>query len=265
MNRLRRLLLSILGEKNYLALLASSFQALSRKGMLGVDYQDVYFLKRIIDEGFYCIDIGAHLGYYTMELSRIVKSSGRVYAVEPISKFHQTLNHLLQKKKIPNVILYQRAMGGESDFVEMGIPKINKMKKFAYARIMNPEDQLEYSESESIRNESGDSLFHSIPRLDFIKCDVEGRELQVFVSMIQTFSTFKPIILCELADKGERIKLYQLLLPLGYNIFYLEKKKLWKMDPQSDKRPVSHNHYFIPANHEHRLAAFIEFPSASSG
>jgi FkbM family methyltransferase len=249
----------------WIAKIASSFQALYRKGMVGVDYQDVYFLNRIIDEGFYCIDIGAHLGYYTMELSRLVKNSGRVYAVEPISKFHNALNHLLQKKKIQNVTLYQRAMGGGSDFVEMGIPKINKMKKFAYARIMNPEDQLEYSESESIRNESGDSLFHSIPRLDFIKCDVEGREIPVFVSMILTISQFKPIILCELADKGERIKLYQLLLPLGYNVFYLENMKLWKMDPQSDKRPISHNHYFIPANHEHRLAAFIEFNSSSAG
>jgi len=264
MNELRKLLLGILGEKNYLAFLASSFQALYRRSMVGKDYQDIYFLKRIINEGFYCIDIGAHLGYYTMELSRLVKNSGRVYAVEPISKFHNTLNHLLQKKKIQNVILYQRAMGGESDYVEMGIPQIKKMKKFAYARIMNPDDQLEYSESESIRNESGDALFHSIPRLDFIKCDVEGREIPVFISMIHTINTFKPIILCELADKGERIKLYRLLLPLGYNVFYLENKKLWKMDPQSDKRPVSHNHYFIPTDHEHRLAAFIEFHASSA-
>jgi hypothetical protein len=87
---------------------------------------------------------------------------------------------------------------------------------------------------------------------------VEGREIPVFMSMIHTISKFRPIILCELADKGERIRLFQLLLPLGYNIYYLENKKLWRMGSQSDKRPISHNHYFIPKFHEQRLASLIE-------
>ncbi|HEY4875051.1 MAG TPA: hypothetical protein VIH86_05730, partial [Puia sp.] len=74
MNSIKKFLLSLLGEKKYLALLASSFQKIFKTGLAGVDYQDVYFLKEFIREGNYCVDIGAHLGYYTLELSRLVKS-----------------------------------------------------------------------------------------------------------------------------------------------------------------------------------------------
>src|SRR5882672_5608200 len=93
MNRLKKILLLLLGEKKYLSLLASSFQRLYKTGKLGTDYQDIYFLKTMISDGNYCVDIGAHLGYFTFELSRLVKDNGKVFAIEPMSKFNQTLQN----------------------------------------------------------------------------------------------------------------------------------------------------------------------------
>ena len=84
---IKRILLDVLGEKRYLTLLSGTFQRLYRTGLLGKDYQDVYFLKKIIRPGDYCIDIGAHLGYYTIELSRLTGDAGRVFAVEPMTPF----------------------------------------------------------------------------------------------------------------------------------------------------------------------------------
>ena len=131
MNGLKKLLLSLLGEKRYLQLLSSSFHVLYRTVGMGIDYQDIYFLKEYIRDGDYCADIGAHLGYYTLELSRLVTQNGKVIAIEPMSKFYQTLNGLLRKKHAVNVTLHQLAMGGDTDFVEMGIPEVNNVKKFA--------------------------------------------------------------------------------------------------------------------------------------
>ncbi|HEY1214671.1 MAG TPA: hypothetical protein VGE93_13655, partial [Bryobacteraceae bacterium] len=59
---LRKILLSTLGEKKYLSLLSNAFQWLYPTGMLGKEYQDIYFLKKFIRPGDGCIDIGAHLG-----------------------------------------------------------------------------------------------------------------------------------------------------------------------------------------------------------
>ncbi len=97
-----------------------------------------------------------------------------------MSKFYNTLKSIVSKKKLPNVTLYQYAMGGDTEFVEMGIPKVNNVKKFAYARIMHTSTFLEYVESEKVKNVYGDDLFRELPRVDFIKCDVEGLELPVF-------------------------------------------------------------------------------------
>jgi FkbM family methyltransferase len=258
MNGLKKILLTLLGEKRYLSLLASSFQYLYKTGRLGTGYQDIYFLKEIIEEGNFCIDIGAHLGYYTIVMSKLVKEQGKVFAVEPMSKFHMTLQNLLRKRNIKNVEVYKVALGGQSDWVEMGIPKVGNMKKFGYARITQISTHLHYVELERIKNESGDYLFELLPRLDFVKCDVEGLEVPVFASLMNTIANHRPILLGELADKQERIKLYEMLIPFGYKVFRLENKRLYLLDVYSDQKAVSHNHYFIPDSHEKRLVHLIE-------
>src|ERR1700731_5429955 len=113
MDGLKKILLTLLGEKGYLSFLAASFQRLYKTGRLGRDYQDIYFLKEIIEEGDFCADIGAHLGYYTIEMSRLVKDKGKVFAIEPMTKFQVTLQNLIKKYKIKNVEVFQVALGGE--------------------------------------------------------------------------------------------------------------------------------------------------------
>src|SRR5579859_6142949 len=145
---IKRILLATVGEKNYLSLLANTFQMVFRTGLLGEEYQDVYFLKKFIRAGDWCIDIGAHLGYFSVELSRLVGEEGKVFAVEPISKFNRILQRLLQRYRIRNVTVYPVALGGSGEYVEMGIPEVGSMKKFAYARIMETSTHMHYVESE---------------------------------------------------------------------------------------------------------------------
>ncbi len=257
MSRIRKMLLYSLGEKRYLRLLARSFQKLYKTGRLGIDYQDIYFLKHLIKSGDYCIDIGAHLGYFTLELSRLVGNNGHVYAIEPMSKFFRTLKELVEANKPDNVTLYQFAMGADTEYVEMGIPKVNNMKKFAYARVIRSSTFLEYVESEKVKNVYGDELFRNLPRVDFIKCDVEGLEVPVFQSFLEVIRKHRPVILCELGDPVERKRLLDLLSEFNYGLYYLENKKLKPLDPESSIRPVSHNHYFIPENRLPALKAVI--------
>jgi FkbM family methyltransferase len=255
MSRIRKMLLFSLGEKRYLRLLAGSFQKIYRTGRLGVDYQDIYFLKNLIKAGDICIDIGAHLGYFTFELSRLAGNNGHVYAIEPMSKFFQTLENLVSGRKLKNITLYQNAMGADTEFVEMGIPKLNNVKKYAYARVKSTHSYLEYMDSEKVKNVQGDQLFADLKKLDFIKCDVEGLELQVFQSFLETIRRFRPVILCELEDPGKRETLLNLLSAGSYSIYYLENRKLKPLSNESTVDPVSHNHYFIPEN---RLNSFRE-------
>jgi FkbM family methyltransferase len=250
---IKRILLNTLGERRYLSLLSGAFQTVYRTGLLGSEYQDVYFLKKIIEPGAFCADIGAHLGYFTLELSRLAGPAGKVIAVEPMPKFNETLARLIKRKAAHNVSLHQVALGGEGEWVEMGIPKIGNTKKFAYARIMQSANSLEFVESVKVPNETGDRLFGNLPRLDFIKCDVEGLELQVFSSMTEVLRIHRPMLLCELADKGERVRLFEMIQSLGYNSYRLTEGRLESLDVYSNESAISHNHYFIPQNHRARL------------
>src|SRR5580658_9104632 len=201
---IKKVLQKILGEKRYLSLLAGSFQRLYRTGWLGKEYEDVYFLKQFIREGDFCVDIGAHLGYFTLELSRLVKGSGKVFAVEPMSKFNTVLQRLLQQYGMENVTVYPVALGGKGEYVEMGIPEVGKTKRYACARVMESSAGLQYIESEKVPNKSGDHLFRDLARVDYIKCDVEGLEFPVFASMTETLKAHHPIVLCEFFDRQER-------------------------------------------------------------
>jgi FkbM family methyltransferase len=254
---IKKILINVLGEKKYLTLLADTFQRLYPTGKVGILYQDVYFLQHLIRKGDYCVDIGAHLGYYTVELSRLVGPAGKVVAIEPMPKFNAVLGRLLRRKKADNVELLQVALGGEGDFVEMGIPRVGNNKQFAYARVIRHDGQYEYFESVKVKNETGDNLFLELPRLDYIKCDVEGLEIVVFSSMMETLKKHRPVLLTELVDKGERIKFFEMLRPLGYQPYFLQEGVLKPLDLASDVFPVSHNHYFIPESRREQLRGLM--------
>ena len=46
-------------------------------------------------------------------------------------------------------------------------PKLNNVKKFAYARVKSTHNYLDYVESEKVKNVYGDELIHSINQTGF--------------------------------------------------------------------------------------------------
>ena len=261
----RQFLLNVLGEKGYLRLLAGAFQRLYPTGLLGKEYEDIYFLKKILRPGDYCLDIGAHLGYFTLELSRLAGKDGKVFAVEPMPLFHDTLRRLLAKKKAGNVTLYQLALGGTGEFVDMGIPQVGAHRRYAHARIKERNEHLQFVRSVQAKNESGDRLFAALPRLDYIKCDVEGFEFEVFSSMLHTLEMHRPMLLCELFDRDLLIRFAGLLEPLGYTAWLLKNGRLLPVNIHSAGQIPSDNYYFLASKYAERFQPLIaEAPNPAS-
>jgi FkbM family methyltransferase len=250
MSFIKQSLLRVLGEKRYLETLCASFQVLLARRLLQNDnYQDVYFLKAHIHAGDITIDIGAHLGYYCLELSRLVGKTGEVYAIEPISKFNGVIERYTAGHAFPNLHLLKVALGGEGTEVEMGIPQVGARKRFAYAKIIEKTDPFTFVETERVPNEDPNGLFAHLPKIDFIKCDVEGFEVRLFGKMLPTLKKYHPKLLCELATPLERQKFAELVRPLGYSCYRLHEGKWEAMDPYGEKIALSHNHYFLTKEH----------------
>ena len=250
MSVIKNSLLKILGEKKYLETLCTSFQTLLGLKLLAKEnYQDVYFLKQHVRTGDTCVDIGAHLGYYCFELSRLVGNSGTVYAVEPISKFNSVIERYMNSHPFPALRLLKVALGGEGKEVQMGIPQVGARKRFAYAKIIEKNDHFTFVETELVPNEEPNALLAGLTRIDFIKCDVEGFEVRLFTKMLPTLERFQPKLLCELGTAEERQKFAELVKPLGYSCYRLHEGKWESMDPYGDKTALSHNHYFLTEEH----------------
>ena len=80
-------------------------------------------------------------------------------------------------------------------------------------------------------------------RLDFLKCDVEGFELNALKGLKETLGLLRPQLSLEitLADE-ERIELIELLESLGYDSFRKIEKGFPKYDP--NQGPLQDGDYF---------------------
>lgn len=65
---------------------------------------------REVSAGDVVVDIGAHIGYYTLMLARIVGPCGKVYAFEPDPENFTLLQRNVKENGYRNVVLLQKAV-----------------------------------------------------------------------------------------------------------------------------------------------------------
>lgn len=149
-------------------------------------------VESIVKPGMTVIDVGADIGYYTLLLARLVGPSGKVLAFEPIPAakayldFNVELNHLDAVQTFP-VALFDKS--GEALLEDpLRASRINPGKKTAAGN--------DIAVSLVVLDESWPT--YGIERVDFVKIDVEGAELNVLKGMEHTLRMFHPHILVEI-------------------------------------------------------------------
>ena len=159
------------------------------------------------------IDIGSNTGHFSNMLRKISK---KVYSFEPIIYLYKNQKYLFKNS---NVTVFNIALGSK------------KEKKKFYIPIHNdPEASLIKRENSIITTTSvdtGDRIFKN-KKIDFIKIDVEGTELNVILGLKKIIRKHKPIIMIEIEKRHnlKYFKVFKYLVNLNYKIYYLDKKKL---------------------------------------
>lgn len=120
-------------------------------------------------------DIGANIGYYTVQFSRI--TNGRVWAFEPCRPQFDTLQRNIALNNLENVVT-SKTIVSDSD---------KKRRIYFYAMHNTGRSSLEIS-SEQFEDVQATSIDHycaaqSIAAIDLMKIDVEGHELRVLHGM----------------------------------------------------------------------------------
>jgi FkbM family methyltransferase len=224
---IKKILFKMLGIKIYLRLLNRAFRFYYASGLLkkNESYKFFYFDRQIIGEGDYVIDIGANLGYFSGLFSDWVGKTGKVFCVEPVPIFFETLKWATEKKG--NVVLHNYALGNEDGKqVKLATPG-----RFGYIRTGLPhvlsseeaEQEHEFVFNAVMRR--GSTLFADLKRMDFIKCDIEGYESVVLPEMKELIEKFKPVIQVETAG-DKRPVVENFLKGIGYETYDVENGKL---------------------------------------
>ena len=135
-------------------------------------------------EGDIVVDIGAHIGLYTIISSKRVGLNGKVVAVEANPRNFQMLNHNIKLNRLNNVIPFNYiAYSKEMDLVLA-----------EYARMLGG-DVKDGHRTAAIHVNTLDNLLqqNGIREVNWIKIDVEGAELEVLKGAHNTLSDSKDI------------------------------------------------------------------------
>jgi len=242
---LRQLFYKTFGLKAYLKLVSSVYLFLVKNGFFKNKYPELFFLKQIIKEGDYCIDIGANLGYYSFFLSKYSGEKGKVFAVEPVPLFQEIWNKNIKSSGYDNLQLFPVALGNEDKPIQLSMPLVNGVIHHGMTKISGTSNEP-VAETFNATMRIPDKLFIDLKQLDFIKCDVEGYEHFVFENMVNTIQKFKPIIQCELGGTADnRKKVIQLLESIGYKTYILNNYTLVAASA-TQKENWSNDFYFKP-------------------
>ncbi|WP_048921937.1 FkbM family methyltransferase [Rufibacter radiotolerans] len=220
MKLLRKLLVKALGFESYLRLVSRMYIIMIGSGRGRDKYPELFFLRKIIRPGSTCIDIGANLGYYSTFLSRLAGPEGKVLAVEPVPLFGRIWKDNVRASGVDNLTLLPFALGGENTTIEMGTPVRDGLVHHGMTKIASSA-QEQYAQKYQVEMRVPDELFADLDRLDFIKCDVEGYEHQVFAHLQETIKKFKPLIQTELNGTDNRKAVIEILTGLGYGVYTL--------------------------------------------
>lgn len=216
MKAVRKILIGILGIEGYIKLVSKVYIWLVLNGFLKKKYPELFYLEKVVTPGSVSIDIGANLGYYSVKMSKLAGKNGKVYAVEPVPMFYNLWKKNVRNSGIDNLQLCPYALGQESKTVQMGMPEKDGLLHHGMTKITSIA-QEKYVQLFDVQMRNPDELFSDLARLDFVKCDVEGYESEVFSNMKGVLKKFMPLVQSELSGLENRKKVISIFLELGYS------------------------------------------------
>lgn len=158
--------------------------------------------RELLKPGMVFIDIGANIGYYSLIASKLVGPSGKVFAFEPWSRNINILKENIKLNSISNITIVPKALSNAgSDDVKIFLPKEDNCGMASLVKINDEYYSGDFERTSAVT--FADFLESYKPgRIDVVKIDVEGSEMNVLKGMAGSLAdkNFNPVILIELID-----------------------------------------------------------------
>lgn len=191
-------------------------------------------VRTLLNKGDVMIDVGAHIGWYTLNAAQKVGSKGHVFAFEPNPECLDYLKRNLKLNQYNNVILEPIALCNRNGRVNfwLGDDMGGSMIKENTQRLSRT--PLKKIKAISSKLDSY-CLHHKIKKTKLIKIDVEGAEMQVLKGAIKVLKQFSPALIIEVLESNLRVnksskkELLKFLEKNGYQQYFFTTQGLKKV------------------------------------
>ena len=162
------------------------------------------------------LDIGAHIGYYSLLMSRLVGSSGHVYSFEPTPQTREKLNKNLQLNCIENTVVCPFGVSDRTEFREFEVDRGGNAGTNRFGALSGTGLELRRI-SEVVREEH-------LRQTSLIKIDVEGMELIVLRDILAILPMLRAdVTICaELRSSPDLRALLERYKEAGFELYALE-------------------------------------------
>jgi len=172
-------------------------------------------------DGVVGIDCGANIGVHTIEWAKAMTGWGSVLSIEAQERIYYALAGNIAINNCFNAIAVHGAVSNESGIMQIPNPNYFVPSSFGSLELRQRSGNefigqpIDYQNTVNVRKLMLDEF--GLPRVDLIKIDVEGMELEALEGAARTVERSRPIMLIEKikADAGQ---LRQWLESRGYTI-----------------------------------------------
>jgi FkbM family methyltransferase len=183
-------------------------------------------LRQHVRPGMTVVDMGANVGFYTEQFSRLVGPTGKVHAFEPDPFCAELLRDRSRRLRLTNVEVENAALGAQGGQTTLFCSNRDRAENCTHP--FNPGVPVEAVQvavltlDDYCRN-------RKIDRIDVVKMDVEGDEVSVLRGMKETmartppawmFIEFSPAHLRGAGSSPEEF--WSLLAESGYRFYSIE-------------------------------------------
>ena len=227
----------------------------TRKLKTAAPEPEMAVLRHLIQPGGCALDLGANFGLYTRFLAEAVGPDGVVHAVEPVPPMYDVLRSNVRRLRLRQVRTHPVAVSDVTRTVTMTVPRYaTGGSNFYEARVVRtpPARAGKIVRLPGIRL---DDLFARLPRIDVVKCDVEGHELSVLRGAETLLQRHRPAWLMEVSGDPDDAAsdaggVVELMRAAGYEVYQLDGRLRPR---QAGDRAV--NYFFLRPEHLVRLPA----------
>ena len=175
---------------------------------------EMVLFEQLIKPGNIIIEVGANIGAHTLGLAKLVTETGAVFAYEAQPVVFQILCANMALNQSVNVQVFNKAVSNQKTI--MRIPNINYDKPGNFGGV----DIRQFTSGNIIEVVILDEALEHLPRVHFIKIDVEGMELAVLDGCQQLITKHRPILYVENDRLETSTELIEFIQKLDYRLFW---------------------------------------------